>query len=85
VSSKDYEKLVKETVDQYWFLLAESLGESKNERKRDLIRVLQALYYYKTTNNIQSEEFDHKMATIDFQEAENEIMKKYASIFGDIQ
>lgn len=62
---------MKETVDQYWFLLADSLNDVKNEKKRDLIRVLQALYYYKTTKNIQSEEFDHKMAVIDFQEAEN--------------
>ena len=54
MASKDYDKLVKENVNDYWFLLADSLGDAKNERKRDLIRVLQALYYYKTTKNIQS-------------------------------
>jgi len=46
-----------------------------------MIKVLQALYYYKSNTKTQAEEFDRMMTVIDYQEAEKDIIAKYSSIF----
>ena len=68
---------MKDTVEQYWFLLAEALGSVKDEKRRDLIRVLQALSYYKNNKEIKAEEFDYLMTILDFNVAEKEIKKQF--------
>ena len=55
VASPNFNKLLDETVEQYWFLLAESLGSVKGVQKENLIKVLQALYYYKEPTKTQTE------------------------------
>jgi uncharacterized caspase-like protein len=64
-------------MDSYWFLLAEALDSTKDERKKDLIRVLEALFYYKSQSDVNSEKFDQIMREINFAEAEKEITAKY--------
>ena len=81
VASKDFEKLVKESVSDYWFLLAEALGSVRDREKKNLIKILQALYYYKSDHQTEVEEFDHMMTVIDFEEAEKDIIAKYSQIF----
>ena len=55
VVSPNFNKLLDDTVEQYWFLLAESLGSVKGVQKENLIKVLQALYYYKEPTKTQTE------------------------------
>lgn len=81
VASKNWNQLVKDTVEQYWFLLAEALDSVKNQKRRDLIRVLQALSYYKNNKEIKAEEFDYLMTILDFGVAEGDIKKQYQSVF----
>ena len=50
IISKNFVGLVKDTVDEYWFLLAESMSQMNGKKKQDLIKVLQALYYYKSSS-----------------------------------
>jgi hypothetical protein len=57
-------------MDQYWFLLAEGLDIITGEKKKDLIRVLEALYYFKSSSEVNSEKFDQIMTAIDFKKAE---------------
>ena len=66
--SKNFDKLVAETIEQYGFWLAESLGTVQGRNKEDLIKVLQALYYYKKQNS-KAEEFDRMMTVLDYEEA----------------
>lgn len=62
MSSKNWEGLVKDTVNEYWFLLAESLSNVKDNRDREvLVRVLQALDYYRDNKITDIEEFDKIM------------------------
>lgn len=67
IASHNFVDLVKETVDEYWFLLAEGLSSTNGKSKQDLIKVLQALYYYKSSSKHEVEEFDRMMTIIDFQ------------------
>lgn len=53
IASKNFLELVKETVDEYWFLLAEAMASVKGKNKEDLIKVLQALYYYKSSSKTE--------------------------------
>lgn len=69
IISKNFVGLVKDTVDEYWFLLAESMSQMNGKKKQDLIKVLQALYYYKSSSKTEVEEFDRMMTIIDFEEA----------------
>ena len=50
IASNHFFDLVKETVDEYWFLLAEAMSSVNGKNKQDLIKVLQALYYYKSSS-----------------------------------
>lgn len=81
VASSDFNKLVNETVEQYWYLLAESLGSVKGKSKENLIRVLQALFYYKSSSKTEAEEFDRMMTVIDYEDAEKDIMMKWSQAF----
>lgn len=81
VASSNFDRLVNETVDQYWFLLTEALHDTSNNKRRDLIRVLQALSYYKANKEIKSEEFDSMMTVLDFEVAEKEIVRQYQKAF----
>lgn len=47
--SPHFYQLVKDTIDQYWLILAESLSSMKEKKKHELMKLLQALYYYKSS------------------------------------
>ena len=82
VVSKNWENLVKDTVSQYWFLLAEAVGskEPKNEAQRKsketVIRVLQALDYYNENKTLDIEEFDKIMEVLNIDDAEKKMKAK---------
>lgn len=70
VASKNWQKLVKDTVDEYWFLLAEAIldyqpsNSDKKRRKETVIRVLQALDFYRENKTIDIEQFDKIMEVL---------------------
>ena len=81
IVSPKFLDLVNETVEQYWFLMADSLSTMKNENKKDLIKVLQALFYYKSNKKTDVKQFDEMMTLINFEVAEKQIMKEYMKAF----
>ena len=80
-ASRNFDHLVNETVEQYWFLLAENLSGIPPKIKEDLIKVLQALYYYKQSSKTEVEEFDRMMTVLDYREAEKDILRKFQEAF----
>jgi hypothetical protein len=69
-------------MEQYWYLLAEALIETIDEKKKkDLIKVLEALLYCTGSSDVNSEKFDHIMTKINFMQAEKEITDKYQRKF----
>lgn len=82
VASKSWEKLVNDTVNEYWYLLAEAVAEKKpatEAQRRDkevVIRVLQALDFYMQSKTTDIEQFDKIMEVLDVQEAERKIKNK---------
>ena len=62
-------------------MFAEALGSFKGKNKENLIKILQALYYYKSSSKTEAEEFDHMMTVIDYEVAEKDIISKYSQIF----
>ena len=68
-------------VDQYWFLLAEALNYVQKDKKCNLIKVLEALDYYKGEKKIEAEQFDRLMTMINYEKAENSILEKFSQIF----
>lgn len=81
MASKNYNELVNRTVEEYWFLLADGLDRMKGEKKDALLRVLQALDYYKGQQKTNIEEFDRLMLHTDMDQAEHEIRAKLNSLF----
>lgn len=53
----------------------------KGKPKEDLIKVLEALYYYKQSSKTEVEEFDRMMTVLNYAEAEKDIMKKFSVIY----
>ncbi len=81
MASKNFIGLLNNTVEEYWFLLADGLDLVKGEKKDHLIRVLQALDYYKGQQKNNIEEFDRLMHHTNMEEAENAVRAKLKSLF----
>lgn len=80
ISSSNWDKLVDETIDSYEFQLGENLDAAHGEQKVDLIKVIEALTYYrKNSQNANIEEFDKMMECFNFGMAETQIKKNISS------
>ena len=82
MASKNWEKLIKDTVDEYWYLLSEAIldfqptNQEQKKTKETIIRVLQALDFYRENKTIDIEQFDKIMEVLNVEEAEKKIRKK---------
>ena len=73
--------MVKETINGYEFQLGESIDRLKGPQKKDLIKVIEALVYFKEhTENADIEEFDRRIEGIDFGLAESKIQDRLNSL-----
>lgn len=82
IANKNWKNFVDETINDYWHLLAEGIDKTKGSQKIDLIKVMQALDYYRSNSeNANIEEFDKMVESINFEQVEAEIRAKVASIY----
>lgn len=61
IHSKNWEGLVNETIDTYVYQLSEGLEKVKGQEKNNLIKIVQALIYYKENKDAEIEEFQRKV------------------------
>jgi hypothetical protein len=47
IFNKNWPKLIQETIDSYQFQLGEAIDRMAGDEKKDLIKVIEALLYYK--------------------------------------
>lgn len=58
-------------------ILAQSLDLEKGQERMDMIKVIQALIYYRTSPRPYSHEFDRIISTTNLAEAEQSLRNKY--------
>jgi len=81
IYSNNWSNLVKDTINGYEFQLGESIDRLKGPQKKDLIKVIEALLYFKEhTENADIEEFDRRIEGIDFGLAESKIQDRFNSL-----
>lgn len=81
ICNQNWDKLVKETIDSYEYQLAEGLDRVHGVEKIDLIKVVEALIYYKNNVNADVESFDKKIETLDYKYAEANLKSKFEALF----
>lgn len=80
ISHSNWEAFVRETINSYEFQLSEGIDRLKGSEKRDLIKVIEALIYFKERSDADIEEFDKKIESIDFGKAESKIQDRLQSL-----
>jgi hypothetical protein len=81
IFSNNWENFVRETINGYEFQLGEAVDRLKGAQKCDLIKVIEALIYFKDhTANADIEEFDKRIESIDFNKAESKIKERLESL-----
>lgn len=67
IHNKAWDAFVNETITSYEFQLGEGLDTVKGTKKMDLLKVIEALSYYKEhSDNADIENFDRRIASMDF-------------------
>ena len=59
------------------------MNSFEGQIKEDLIKVLEALFYYKSSDKASVYEFDRIMTIIDLETAEKDIKRKYEAKYHD--
>ena len=68
IKSKNWDELVNETINTYEYQLAEGLDSLKGSEKHDLLKVIQALIFYKENKeNAEIESFHRQVESMDFE------------------
>lgn len=81
IFNNTWEAFVKDTINGYEFQLGDAVDRLKGQQKKDLIKVIEALVYFKEhSENADIEEFDKKIEGIDFTMAESKIKDRLNSL-----
>lgn len=82
IYNSNWEGFVKETINSYEFQLGDAIDRLQGQQKKDMLKVIEALVYFKEhSESADMEEFDRKIEGIDFNRAESKIKEKLASLF----
>lgn len=77
IYSNNWPKLIQDTIDSYEFQLGEAIDRLGGDEKKDLIKVVEALLYYKNNVDADVESFDRKIETLDYKFAEASIKSRF--------
>jgi hypothetical protein len=81
IHNKDWENFVTETITSYEFQLGEGLDRVMGAEKTDLLKVIEALTYYKEhSDNADIENFDRAIEIMDFEMQESKIRSRLECI-----
>ena len=81
IYNKNWPKLVQETIESYEFQLGEALDRVGGDEKKDLIKVVEALIYFRNNADADVENFDRKIETLDYKFAEASLRSRFEALF----
>ena len=81
IHTQNWDALVSDTINAYQFQLAEGLETLKGTEKMDLLKIIQALIYYKENKDAEIESFQRQVESMDFEFEEVKIRSKLKDIY----
>jgi hypothetical protein len=82
IHAKNWDHLVSETINTYEFQLGEGMDQVSGPEKTGLLKIIQALIFYKENkDNAEMEEFHKHVESMDFELEEAKIRSKLKDVY----